>query len=91
MNEPDSESRAVVFSDLADRVLEKGIIIDADYRIALTGVHLVTVDMSVCLASLDRFRSLARTHGISFLQELRGFPRGGTPASDDTVAWWRDR
>jgi len=39
-----------------DRVLDKGIVIDARLRVALAGVDLVGIDARVVVASLETYR-----------------------------------
>src|SRR5512138_1951776 len=41
--------------DVLDRVLDKGIIIDAWVRISLVGIDLITVEARVVVASIDTY------------------------------------
>ncbi len=41
--------------DVLDRVLDKGIVIDAWVRISLVGIDLVTVEARVVVASIDTY------------------------------------
>jgi hypothetical protein len=41
--------------DLLDRVLDKGIVIDAWARIALVGIDLISVEARVVVAALDSY------------------------------------
>ena len=45
--------------DLLDRVLDKGIVIDAWMRVSLGGVNLVEVEARVVAASIDTYRTQA--------------------------------
>ncbi|MCI0350895.1 MAG: gas vesicle protein [Acidobacteriales bacterium] len=41
--------------DILDRVLDKGIVIDAWIRISLVGVDLVTIESRVVIASIETY------------------------------------
>jgi gas vesicle structural protein len=41
--------------DVLDRVLDKGIVIDAWVRISLVGIDLITVEMRVVVASFETY------------------------------------
>ena len=41
--------------DVLDRVLDKGIVIDAWVRISLVGIHVITVEARVVVASIDTY------------------------------------
>jgi hypothetical protein len=41
--------------DVLDRVLDKGIVIDAWVRVALAGIDLVTVEARVVIASIETY------------------------------------
>ena len=41
--------------DVLDRILDKGIIIDAWVRISLVGIDLITVEARVVVASIDTY------------------------------------
>src|SRR3954465_15138214 len=41
--------------DVLDRVLDKGIVIDAWTRLSLVGIDLITVETRVVVASLDTY------------------------------------
>lgn len=51
MAQPDSSSLAEVL----DRVLDKGIVVDAFARISLVGIEILTVEARVVVASVDTF------------------------------------
>ena len=48
---PDASSLAEVI----DRILDKGIVIDAWARISLVGIEILTVEARVVVASVDTF------------------------------------
>ena len=41
--------------DVLDRVLDKGIVIDAWVRVSLMGIDLITIDARVVVASIDTY------------------------------------
>jgi hypothetical protein len=41
--------------DVLDRVLDKGIVIDARVRVSLVGIDLITVEARVVVASIDTY------------------------------------
>src|SRR5438128_11147072 len=45
--------------DVLDRVLDKGIVIDAWLRVSLVGIELVTVDARVVVASIATYLELS--------------------------------
>ena len=49
--------------DVLDRVLDKGIVIDAWVRLALVGIDLVTVEARVVIASIDTYVRYATAIG----------------------------
>jgi len=51
--------------DVLDRVLDKGIVIDAWVRISLVGIDLVTVEARVVVASIDTYLRYADALGIT--------------------------
>src|SRR5713101_58343 len=51
--------------DVLDRVLDKGIVIDAWVRISLVGIDLITVEARVVVASIDTYLRYAEALGIT--------------------------
>ena len=51
--------------DVLDRVLDKGIIIDAWLRVSLVGIDLITVEARVVVASIDTYLRYAEALGIT--------------------------
>ena len=51
--------------DVLDRVLDKGIVIDAWVRISLVGIDLITVEARVVVASIDTYLKYAEAVGIT--------------------------
>ena len=50
--------------DVLDRVLDKGIIIDAWVRVSLVGIDLITVEARVVVASIDTYLRYADALGL---------------------------
>ena len=51
--------------DVLDRVLDKGIVIDAWMRVSLVGIDLITVEARVVVASIDTYLRYADALGLS--------------------------
>ncbi len=51
--------------DVLDRVLDKGIVIDAWIRVSLVGIDLITVEARVVVASIDTYLRYAEALGIT--------------------------
>jgi gas vesicle structural protein len=50
--------------DVLDRVLDKGIVIDAYVRVSLVGIDLVTVEARVVVASIETYLKYSEAVGI---------------------------
>jgi gas vesicle structural protein len=48
-----------------DRILDKGIVIDAWVRVSLVGIDLITVEARVVVASIDTYLRYADALGLS--------------------------
>ena len=64
--------------DVLDRVLDKGIVIDAWVRISLVGIDLITVEARVVVASIETYLRYADALGISPGPGQRNLPAGGS-------------
>jgi hypothetical protein len=51
--------------DVLDRVLDKGIVIDAWVRVSLVGIDLITIEARVVVASIDTYLRYAEAMGIT--------------------------
>lgn len=60
--------------DVLDRVLDKGIVIDAWVRISLVGIDLITVEARVVVASIDTY--------IKYSESIGNVTPGSRPAVD---------
>src|ERR671924_444102 len=64
--------------DVLDRVLDKGIIIDAWVRVSLVGIDLITVEARVVVASIDTYLRYADALGL-MTQPARAAARRPAP------------
>ena len=53
--------------DVLDRVLDKGIVIDAWARMSVVGIDLLTVEMKVVVASIDTYLLYADKLDLRYL------------------------
>lgn len=60
--------KAIASSSLAevvDRILDKGIVIDAWVRVSLVGIELLAVEARVVVAGVDTFLKYAEAVGLT--------------------------
>ncbi len=63
--------------DVLDRILDKGIVIDAWVRISLVGIDLITVEARVVVASIDTYLKYADAVGLTGLVSRPQLTSGG--------------
>lgn len=51
--------------DVLDRILDKGIVVDAWVRISLVGIDLSTVETRIVIVSIDTYLKYAEAVGIT--------------------------
>jgi hypothetical protein len=69
--------------DVLDRVLDKGIVIDAWVRVSLVGIDLVTVEARIVVASIDTYLKYSEAVGITApISRPRELPANTGPAID---------
>src|ERR671928_358045 len=51
--------------DVLDRVLDKGIVVDAWVRVSLVGIDLITVEARVVVASIDTYLKYSEAVGAA--------------------------
>ncbi len=51
--------------DVLDRVLDKGIVIDAYVRVSLVGIDLVTVEARIVVASVETYLRYSEAIGVT--------------------------
>jgi hypothetical protein len=66
--------------DVLDRVLDKGIVIDAWVRVSLVGIDLVTVEARIVVASIDTYLKYSEAVGIT---QPVSRPRGELSGPDE--------
>jgi hypothetical protein len=71
--------------DVLDRVLDKGIVIDAWVRISLVGIDLVTVEARVVVASIDTYLKYADAVGLTGLVSRPQLEAGGEEQTLEAV------
>ena len=52
-------------AEVIDRILDKGIVIDAWARISLVGIEILAVEARVVVASVDTFLKYAEAVGLT--------------------------
>lgn len=83
--------------DVLDRILDKGIVIDAWVRVSLVGIDLITVEARVVVASIDTYLRYAEALGITTTVARPGsslpssIPTGGTVSPDARSAQTTER
>src|SRR3954462_9278477 len=75
--------------DVLDRVLDKGIVIDAWVRVSLVGIDLITVEARIVVASIDTYLKYSEAVGQTTPVSK---PAGETPtaAQHENVVAERD-
>jgi gas vesicle structural protein len=63
--------------DVLDRVLDKGIVIDAYVRVSLVGIDLVSVEARIVVASVETYLKYAEAIGITGFASRPGGAIGG--------------
>jgi len=51
--------------EVIDRILDKGVVIDAWVRVSLVGIELLTIEARVVLASVETFLRYAEAIGLT--------------------------
>jgi hypothetical protein len=69
--------------DVLDRVLDKGIVIDAWVRVSLVGIDLITVEARVVVASIDTYLKYSEAVGAAATASR---PAMETPRPYDEIA-----
>lgn len=73
--------------DVLDRILDKGIVIDAWVRISLVGIDLITVEARVVIASIDTYLKYAEAVGAvpTVSRPALGAAEGGSSGIPSTT------
>jgi gas vesicle structural protein len=86
-------SNTTNLADLIDRILDKGLVIDAWVRISLVGIELITIEARVVVASVDTYLKYAEAIAQTVLAaEPRGNGRRVQqfPTDDEVAAYLND-
>jgi gas vesicle structural protein len=70
--------------DVLDRILDKGIVVDAWVRISLVGIDLITVEARVVIASIDTYLKYAEAVGITPTVSRPALGPGESSGSDNS-------
>jgi gas vesicle structural protein len=68
--------------DVLDRVLDKGIVIDAYVRVSLVGIDLVSVEARIVVASVETYLRYAEAIAVTGQASRPSLP--GTPAAQQS-------
>jgi len=52
-------------AEVIDRILDKGIVIDAWVRVSLVGIELLTIEARVVIASVETYLKYAEAIGLT--------------------------
>lgn len=77
--------------DVLDRVLDKGIVIDAWVRVSLVGIDLITVEARVVVASIDTYLKYAEAVGQVSTASRPALEAAPEPLSVETPVLERER
>jgi hypothetical protein len=69
--------------DVLDRVLDKGIVVDAWVRISLVGIDLITVEARVVVASIDTYLKYAEAVGLTPTVSRPALTPGGDTVEEE--------
>jgi gas vesicle structural protein len=72
--------------DVLDRVLDKGIVIDAYVRVSLVGIDLVSVEARIVVASVETYLKFAEAIGITGFASRPAVGPGTTGEMDRVMA-----
>ena len=77
--------------DVLDRILDKGIVIDAWVRISLVGIDLITVEARAVVASIDTYLRYADAVGLTGLVSRPALGEGGAEGKEGELVEVRKR
>jgi hypothetical protein len=52
-------------AEVIDRILDKGLVVDAFIRIALVGIELIAIEVRVVIASVETYLRYAEAVGLT--------------------------
>lgn len=60
-----ASSTSSSLADVIDRILDKGIVVDAWVRVSLVGIELLSIEARVVIASVDTYLRYAEAIGLT--------------------------
>jgi hypothetical protein len=60
-----TSGNATSIAELIDRILDKGIVIDAFVRVSLVGIELLTIEARIVIASVETYLTYADAIGLT--------------------------
>lgn len=57
-------------AEVIDRILEKGIVVDAWARVSLVGIEILAIEARVVIASVDTYLKYAEAVGLTAAAEI---------------------
>lgn len=72
--------------DVLDRVLDKGIVIDAYVRVSLVGIDLVSVEARIVVASVETYLKYAEAIGMTGVASRPLMPGAAQPELERVMA-----
>ena len=56
--------------EVIDRILDKGIVVDALVRVSLVGIEILSIEARVVIASVETFLKYAKAVGLTEDEEI---------------------
>ena len=63
--DPEVHSDSSSLAEVIDRVLEKGIVIDAFVKVSLVGIELISIEARIVIASVETYLKYAEAIGLT--------------------------
>jgi hypothetical protein len=72
--------------EIVDRILDKGVVVDAWVRVSLVGIEILAIEARVTVAGVDTFLKYAEAVGLTGLRQLKYCSASGWPCQSSTRA-----
>ena len=56
--------------EVVDRILDKGVVVDAWIRVSLVGIELLSIEARIVIASVDTWLKYAEAVGLTKAEEV---------------------
>ena len=63
-------------AEVVDRILDKGVVVDAWVRVSLVGIEILAIEARVVVASVDTYLKYAEAVGLT---AAAAYPAGSVP------------